>query len=343
LVAVGFVIAVASGLVSLGICWLVARHATRLKLVQHPNERSSHEVPTPGGGGIGIVLGGTLGGAFAMWSLPGSAFVVVVLAFAVGLVGLVDDRQHIPAGLRLLVQLLLVAAMVWTLQPVALADAIAMPLPVELGVIVIVLAAVYWLNVFNFMDGIDGLAASQAIFMLGAQCVLAFGADLPEPSPLFFWLLALGAATLGFLLLNWPPARIFMGDAGSTYLGFMLGFAALSGIALGWFDVVQWLILAALFLTDATITLFRRALRGEPVMQAHRLHAYQHLARRWRSHRRVTLLYMAINVFWLLPLAWLAGRYAGSGLFAAATAYLPTALLLLVLGAGRREARTLSS
>jgi Fuc2NAc and GlcNAc transferase len=343
LVAVGFVVAIAAGLLSLGVNWLICRHAERLRLVQQPNERSSHAVPTPGGGGVGIMLGGTLGGAWAMWSMPGSAFVVVVLAFVLGLIGLVDDRQHIPAGARLFVQLLLVAAMVWTLQPVALAEAVGLPLAVELSVIAIVLGAVYWVNVFNFMDGIDGLAAGQGIFLLAGQFFLAFSGGLPELSPFDFWMLAVGTATFGFLLLNWPPARIFMGDAGSTYLGFMLVFAALSGVALGRFEIVQWLILAAVFLSDATITLFRRALRGEPVMQAHRLHAYQHLARRWRSHGLVTLLYLLIDVFWLLPLAWLAGKYPDWGLLAAAAAYLPTALLLLLLGAGRREAKPSSS
>jgi Fuc2NAc and GlcNAc transferase len=341
--AFGFIVAIAAGLLSLSVSALICRYAEKLRLVQHPNERSSHVIPTPGGGGIGIVLGGTLGGAFAMWSMPGSAFVVVVLALALGLVGLIDDRRQIPAGARLLVQLLLVAAMVWTLQPVALADVVGLPLAVELSVIVIVLAAVYWVNVFNFMDGIDGLAASQAIFLLAAQCLLAFGGGLPAPSPFLFWILSVGTATFGFLLLNWPPARIFMGDAGSTYLGFMVAFTALSGVALGWFDLLQWLILAALFLADATITLLRRALRGEPVMQAHRLHAYQHLARRWRSHRLVTMLYMGINTLWLLPLAWLAGVHPGSRLIAAVAAYLPIALLLLLGGAGRREVKPSSS
>jgi Fuc2NAc and GlcNAc transferase len=340
--AVGLIVAIVAGAVSFGVAWLIYRHATRLGPMQHPNERSSHTLPTPSGGGVGIVAGGTLGGAYAIWSMPGSAFVVAVLALAFGIVGLVDDRRHVPAAVRLIVQLLLVAAMVWTLQPIRLAEAIGLPLPIELGVVVtvlvtIVLAAVYWVNVFNFMDGIDGLAAGQAIFMLGAAIFLAFDTTSAGWSPLIGWMLAVAAATLGFLLLNWPPAKIFMGDAGSTYLGFMIAFAALSTIAAGWLDVFQWLILGALSITDATITLIRRALRREPVMQAHRLHAYQHLARRWQRHLPVTLVYTGINLMWLLPLAWYVGETPGSGLMALAAAYLPIALLLLIAGAGRRE------
>jgi Fuc2NAc and GlcNAc transferase len=200
-----------------------------------------------------------------------------------------------------------------------------------------VLAAVYWINVFNFMDGIDGLAAGQAIFMIGAAIFLVFDTTSAAWSPLMLWMLAVAGATLGFLLLNWPPAKIFMGDAGSTYLGFMIAFGALSTIAAGWISVFQWLILGSLFITDATITLIRRALRGEPVMQAHRLHAYQHLSRRWQNHLPVTLVYTGINVFWSLPLAWFAGEAPSSGPLAIAAAYLPVALLLLIAGAGRRE------
>jgi Fuc2NAc and GlcNAc transferase len=341
--AVGLVVAIAAGIVSLGIAWVIYRHAAKLGVVQDPNERSSHQAPTASGGGIGIVLGGTLGAAYAIWSMPGSAFVVAVLALAMGIVGFVDDRQHVAAGVRLFVQLLLVAAMVWTLQPVALAEVIGLPLPVELSVVVIVLGAVYWVNVFNFMDGIDGLAASQALVIIAGQIFLGLGGLSAGLSPLDLWLLAVGAAALGFLVLNWPPAKIFMGDAGSTYLGFMLVFAGLSAIAAGRLDIFQALILAALFLTDATMTLIRRAIRGEPVMQAHRLHAYQHLARRWQRHLPVTLLYLGIQVFWLLPLAWYAGENPGAGPLALAAAYLPLALLMLLAGAGRREAKPSSS
>ena len=341
--AVGVVFAIAAGLVSVGTAWLIYRHAAKLGVVQDPNERSSHHVPTPSGGGIGIVLGGTLGAAYAIWSMPGSAFVVAMLAFVMGIVGFIDDRQHIAPAVRLFVQLLLVAAMIWALQPVGLAESIGLPIPVELAVIAIVFAVVYWVNLFNFMDGIDGLAASQAVFLIAAFTFLTFEGSWAELSALDFWMLAVGAATLGFLVLNWPPARIFMGDVGSTYLGFMLAFAGLSAVGMGRLHIVQGLILIALFLTDATITLVRRALRGEPVMQAHRLHAYQHLSRRWQNHLPVTLLYVAIDVFWLLPLAWYAGERPAAGPLALAAAYVPIALLLLVAGAGRREAKPSSS
>jgi Fuc2NAc and GlcNAc transferase len=335
----GLVVAIAAGVVSLLVAWLIYRHASRLGVVQDPNERSSHTRPTPSGGGVGIVLGGTLGAAAAVWSLPGYAFVVAVLALTMGAIGFIDDRRHIPASARLFVQTVLAGAMVWTLQPSSLVDAVGVPLPFELAVVAIVVAAVYWINSFNFMDGIDGLAGAQAIFMLGASIFLVLHTTSSGFSPLLIWVAAVAAATLGFLVLNWPPARIFMGDAGSTYLGFMIAFAALSTIAAGWLDIFQWLILGALFLADATVTLIRRALRREPLMQAHRLHAYQHLSRRWHGHQPVTILYIGINVLWLLPWAWAAGNLPGFGLPAAAAAYLPVLLFVAWAGAGAPEAK----
>jgi Fuc2NAc and GlcNAc transferase len=192
------------------------------------------------------------------------------------------------------------------------------------------------------MDGIDGLAASQAIFMLLAAALLVLIGTQGDAAgqPVFWWLPTLAAATLGFLLLNWPPARIFMGDAGSTYLGFMIAVLALATIGLGWLSLWQWLILAAVFATDATVTLCRRLLQRERLFEAHRRHAYQQLARRWQSHRRVTLGVILVNVVWLLPLALLAGWYPGTGPALALLAYAPLVVLALRAGAGAPEART---
>jgi len=147
-------------------------------------------------------------------------------------------------------------------------------------------------------------------------------------------LLGVGAATAGFLLQNWPPARIFMGDAGSTYLGFVIAILALVTIAGGWLTLPQWVILAAAFVTDATVTLIRRLMLGEKVFEAHRRHAYQVLSRRWSSHHRVTLSFIGLNLIWLLPLAYAAPSW---GWLAVGVAYLPLIGLALYLGAGAPE------
>lgn len=329
---IGLLIAIVAGIVSFEIAALIRKHAIRLGVVAEVNERSSHKVPTPSGGGLGIVAGGSLAAACILWLLPGGAFMTALLAMAMAAVGFIDDRGHVPPAIRLAVQAVLVGVMVWTLQPVVLTDAIDLPVETVVLVPLLTIGGVYWVNVFNFMDGIDGIAASQAVFMLGAAIWLALLGGASPASPLLWWLGALVGGTIGFLLLNWPPARVFMGDAGSTFLGFMIAYAALATIVEGWLTLWQWLILTGLFVADATVTLGRRALRRENIFAAHRMHAYQHLSRRWKGHRPVTLLAIALNVGVLLPLATTAASPA-----TVAVTYVGLGLLVLIAGAGARE------
>ena len=128
-----------------------------------------------------------------------------------------------------------------------------------------------------------------------------------------------------------------MGDAGSTYLGFMIAFAAFMTIALGWLTIWQWLLLAALFMCDATLTLLRRLLRREPIFKAHRLHAYQHLSRRWGNHLAVTTLLLALNVVILMPLAWAAGTYPSLAPIIVIMTYAVLTAVLIFAGAGAPE------
>ena len=335
---VGLLTTALAALAAFAVTAIVRRNAGALGLVAEPNARSSHTVPTPSGGGVGIVAGGVLGGVLVISGEPWPAAVLLAAALLVAAIGFFDDRRPLPAVARLGAQLLLVALVAAVALPGdGLASALGLPLPPLLVTGLAVLAAVYWINLFNFMDGIDGLAASQAIFMLLAAALLASG-HAAEPS--FWWLPTLAAACTGFLLLNWPPARIFMGDAGSTFLGFMIAVLALITTSLGWLSLWQWLILAALFAADATVTLCRRLLRRERVFEAHRRHAYQQLSRRWQSHRRVTLAAIGLNLVWLLPLALWAGWQPEYAPVLAAVAYLPLVVLVLQAGAGAPEART---
>ena len=325
----GMLVASAACIAAFVTAELVRRNAVRLRLVQSPDARSSHTHPTPTGGGIGIVVGGTIGAIAATLALPTLGFVVAI-SLAVAAIGLLDDRRPIAAPIRLGAQLLLVGAMVWLTVPA--------PSPGGVGIaIVAVIAAVYWLNLFNFMDGIDGIAGAQATFMLLGGALLAVGLPDVAESPVLWWMVALGTASLGFVALNWPPAKIFMGDAGSTYLGLLIAFFALYTIGEGWLTLWQWLILGAVFVLDATLTLGRRLWRREPIFRAHRLHGYQHLARRWGRHRPVTLLVLGVNVFWLLPLAWWAGASPDESWLAAGLALVSIFGGLIWAGAGAPE------
>jgi Fuc2NAc and GlcNAc transferase len=297
----------------------VRRHAHRIGLVQSPNHRSSHTLPTPHGGGIGIVVAS--GAALAAFGSLGWA--IIALAVLVALLGLWDDIHHLPAGRRLAVHVLACAALLLGFG--------AGPLGWMLF-LVLLLAAVWWLNLFNFMDGIDGLAGSQALFMLLAAATL-IAWQHPEANGHAGWhgLLLLAAAIFGFLLLNWPPARLFMGDVGSTYLGFILFALAALTVKAGWLGVPAWFILGAVFITDASATLALRAVRGARLAEAHRDHAYQRLARRWGGHRPVLLAAIGHNLVWIFPIAWASTRMPDLIYLWLAAAYLPLLAAVMIL------------
>jgi Fuc2NAc and GlcNAc transferase len=187
------------------------------------------------------------------------------------------------------------------------------------------------------MDGIDGLAASEAIFVSLAGAVLTVSPV--NGTGVGFAALVFAAASGGFLLWNWPPARIFLGDVGSGFLGFVVVVLAVSASRDNPAALWIWLILGGVFFVDATVTLLRRLLRGERVYEAHRSHAYQWLARRWGSHRKVTLAVLAVNIVWLLPWAMLAARFPSGAAVSVLAALAPLALVVAVLGAGRTELR----
>ncbi|MHB1111562.1 MAG: MraY family glycosyltransferase [Devosia sp.] len=339
----GLFITLIAGFAAFVATWLILRHAQHLGVIQIPNARSSHSVPTPSGGGVGIVIGGAIGTSLAAFQAPLPILLVLAASLVIAAIGFYDDRTPIPAGYRLGAHFVLFAVAIIGVVPLSpLADELGLPLPWPLLLGLLVLAGVYWINLFNFMDGIDGLAASQAVFMPLAAVALALAAAPGLVGhPGLWWLIALAAASLGFLCLNWPPARIFMGDAGSTYLGFIIAILALLTISWGWLTPWQWAILGAPFVTDATVTLLRRALQREKIVEAHRRHAYQALARRWNSHRLVTLLLIAIDVVWVLPLAFVAGWREGFGSLLTILAYAPLVVMAIVAGAGAPEAEKL--
>ena len=319
-----------------GIIW---RISWARGLLDVPNARSSHVRATPRGGGLSIVI--AVSAALLCLNWLGGVSGDLLLALlggggAVALVGFLDDRHRMPAGIRLAVH---VAAGCWALLclgglgPLAVGrHAVDLGWP---GQALALIAIVWALNLFNFMDGIDGIAASEAVFIVGGAAGLSVlrGHSLPPIELLFC------AACLGFLLWNWPPARIFMGDVGSGYLGYPIAVIALAATHGDATAVWIWLILGGVFFVDATLTLVRRALRRERLHEAHRSHAYQWLARRWGSHRRVTLGVLALNLLWLLPCAAIAALYPADAVWVALGALSPLAAAALAAGSGRGESR----
>jgi Fuc2NAc and GlcNAc transferase len=325
-------------IVSLILTGGLRRYALARSLMDVPNARSSHSVPTPRGGGVAIVLGflsvlpilaflGGLSWTFT-WALLGAGAGIALLGF-------LDDHGHIAARWRLLGHFL---GAIWALFWLGGLPALELfGFVLDLGWLGHVLAAIYlvWmLNLYNFMDGIDGIASVEAICACLGACLLYW---LGGFESLILAPLVLAMAVAGFLYWNFPPARIFMGDAGSGFLGIILGMlslqAAWSSPKLLW----VWLILLGVFIVDATLTLLRRLLRGDKVYEAHRSHAYQFASRHYGRHLPVTLVVTAINLFWLLPLAACVVLWNMDGALALILAYVPLLVLAVRFHAGELE------
>jgi Fuc2NAc and GlcNAc transferase len=261
------------------------------------------------------------------------AVAMLVSGATVAAVGFADDKWQVAAPIRLSVHFACVSMFVWSLGRLP---------PIDFGIAIWdlgifgsalgVVTLVWFLNLFNFMDGIDGLAGVEAVSVaaIAAAILVLRGAESPAP----LLLLLTAAAAGGFLIWNWPPARIFMGDAGSGFLGFLLGAIAWIAILSGRLSIWVWLILYGAFFVDATVTLLRRWLRSEPLSIAHRSHAYQRLSRRFGSHKKVTLGYLTVNIVWLAPLAWLATVHASLGALLMLVAWTPLAIYSWRCGAG---------
>ena len=330
--------------VSFFLTWALRHYALSRSLIDIPNARSSHSTPTPRGGGVAIVLAFTLALAMLLVTgqMPSSAFFAIAGAGAlIAVIGFMDDHGHIAARWRLMGHF---AASAWLLFWVG-------GLPVveigggtfDLGWFGHVLAAFYlvWLlNLYNFMDGIDGIASVEAICVCLGACLLYWvsGATDLIPAPLL-----LAASVAGFLIWNFPPARIFMGDAGSGFLGIALGGLSLQAAWVSADLLWGWLILLGVFIVDATFTLFRRLLRGDKIYEAHRSHAYQFASRRFGNHLPVTLVVGAINLFWLLPIALGVTQFHLNSSLGLVLAYAPLIVLAVRFHAGALEGASMKN
>jgi len=332
-VSTALLIAAAAAVVTAFGTGLVRRYALARDLLDRANDRASHEVPTPRGGGLAMALalsGASLLGA-VLDLLPAELALTVLLGGgSVAAIGFLDDHRDVAPRWRLLVHALSCGLALLLLGPVRELHLPGVVVPLGFpGTVLSLLAGVSLVNFYNFMDGIDGIAASELVCVSAGLLLLA-GANGPLALPA---LLGVGVG-LAFLAWNWPPARIFMGDVGSGFLGFYLGALLLAGVATGAFGLWPPLVLLGVFLVDATVTVLVRAATGQRVSEAHRSHAYQHLARR-HGHRAVTLGTCAVTLCWLLPLALLAQRMPAWGLPVLLLAWLPLLVLALRVGAGR--------
>jgi Fuc2NAc and GlcNAc transferase len=293
--------------------------AVRHGMLDIPNHRSSHSSPVPRGGGIAIAS--TVGAGLVLLTATGAVEPRLLLALVpggvfIGVIGWIDDRGGVPALVRVSVHL---AAAAWAVASLGGVPSLRLGAgEFDLGLVGSVLAVVgivWFLNLFNFMDGIDGIASSQAVLISGIAGTIACLNGGPGIATAYF--LVCGASG-GFMIWNWPPARIFMGDVGSGFLGFILAALAVAGERAGSVPLALWIVLVSVFGFDATVTLVRRLIRRERVYEAHRNHAYQRAVIAGFSHRAVTMTAAGITLL--------------LGVAAVVAAFRPTVLSAVALG-----------
>lgn len=282
------------------------------RVLDMPNDRSSHTTPTPRGGGLGVMTGVLLGWAGVILLYPDESrttAIALLAAVMLMIVSFLDDLQPRPASVRLVAQMIAVAVGLWALGHGAFQGL----LPVAVDFALTGFLWLWFVNLFNFMDGIDGIAGGEAVSVgLGIGLAAALGLAPVYMIPLGW---GVAAAALGFLVWNWHPARIFMGDVGSVPLGFLLGFLLIrlagpeGGSATSLVGLAIALILPLFFVMDASITLIRRLMRSKKPTEAHREHVYQRAVIGGRSHGEVSAKVLVVNGLLILVALGLAPSY----------------------------------
>jgi len=281
------------GIISFILTYLIMRYAVRNKIIVIPNERSLHDLPTPKGGGIAIVLTWYIGITILFFCgiIERNLFFALLSGILLAIVSLIDDINGLKPLIRLIIQFLtaiLAFIFLGGLRPLIMPqininyDFLVYPAAI--------VGIVWFINLFNFMDGVDGFASTEAIII--CSVLLMVSGNLIN--------LLLISCVFGFLIWNWPKAKIFMGDVGSTQLGFILVILGIYFHNIYKFSILNWIMLSSPFWFDATLTLYRRWRNGEKLSEAHRKHVYQRIVQSGFSHLKVNMCLIAINSFVLL-------------------------------------------
>ncbi len=284
-----YLIAILVAIISFILTYIIRYFALKHKLIDIPNERSSHFVPTPTGGGLAIVISWYLGISilFLLNQMNQSLFYALLSGSILMIIGLIDDLISLKPVVRLFFQFITVIVAFYFLG--GLRAFIIPIIDMKYFVIlypVIIIGMVWFINLFNFMDGLDGFASTEAVML--AIAMFLFSGNITN--------LVLMAAILGFLFWNWPKAKIFMGDVGSTQLGFILIVLGIYFHNTLQFSILNWIMLASPFWFDATFTLYRRWRNNEKLGQAHKKHAYQRIVQAGFSHQKVNFYLIGINI-----------------------------------------------
>ncbi|MBF0265330.1 MAG: glycosyltransferase family 4 protein [Gammaproteobacteria bacterium] len=307
-------------LLSATLTYFVRLIALKINFLDIPNHRSSHKTPTPSGGGIAIVTCFYVAIFYLFDShlMSEINFLAILSLLVIVIIGFIDDRRHIPAKYRLIIHFIVASYITYIIGGLFDSNSLSTPLA-YLGIISSVLFSVWMLNLYNFMDGIDALASIEAITVsAGAMILLYFVSDYQS----IYILSCLSVSVLGFLLWNWPPAKIFMGDVASGFIGLLFALMSMITTQNNSLHFSIWLILLAYFISDSTYTLWIRFIKGEKIFESHNSHVYQILSRKY-GHKPVSLSIALLNLFFLLPLAYAAQVSEAFRYVILLTAYIP--------------------
>lgn len=332
LVLVCITAGLATVLITLGYRLFAKHHG----ILAYPCERSAHGHSTPMLTGAGVVLLTVVAGALAYLLSDDLVDLRVILVYIgplmIGVLGLMDDLKALAWQVRFLASLL---AGAWCMYWLEFPTITILGWETDLawfGFVFGTLSLAWIQNLYNFMDGIDGLAIQESVFVCLAALLIGSASEIAQWNAV---VLVLGATSLGFAMVNWPSARVFMGDSGSAFIGMSIGVFAL---AESFVSVWVWMILLGYFISDACLTIAVRLIRGEKIYQSHCQHAYQHLSRRY-GDRVVLYGILVVNVAWFLPIAFLAHWFPDLGVILLLMAVLPLLVTQFLCGAGQPAPR----
>jgi Fuc2NAc and GlcNAc transferase len=288
-------------IVSFILTWVTKRISLKNRILDVPNERSSHSIPTPRGGGLAIVISWYIGITvmFIMGTVDKNLYFALMSGIFLAVISVIDDVIDLRPSIRIVTQLVTVILAFYFLngiQPVLVFDKDLIPLALLYPVAIV--GMVWFINLYNFLDGIDGYASVEAIAI-----ALAFYIFTGQTITLI-----LIASIIGFLIWNWPKAKIFLGDVGSTQLGFIIVVLGINFHNENRVSIINWLTLTAPFWFDATLTLYRRWRNKEKLSHAHRKHIYQRLVQSGFSHLKVDILLSMVNLV-LIFLVFISMKY----------------------------------
>lgn len=320
-------------LISLALSRLVIHYFGR-RLLDTPNIRSSHQIPTPRGGGIALACGVIITMLTALeftYINPAPIYWLLLPSGLIAILGICDDLFNLNIGIRLTIQFLLAGLGIYF---IGIND--EWPPLIRLLIAGMMILFIVWMtNLYNFMDGINGLAALEAISVCMSMAFIYW--TQTANTDVIYLLIIISASACGFLYWNFPTAKLFMGDAGSLFLGLSLGLLTVESVNENFCIVAAWLIMLGVFIVDSSYTLFYRLITGQTIHQAHRTHAYQKIAVKFNSHTHTTIAIICINLFWLLPIAISVATAQLNPIAAILIAYTPLLLIVHKFLAGRVE------